>query len=163
VAEDLVDRPVEDDPREWAVGLARRLGVEPGGLAFAVDKAHRATLTSREIPHTTSPDFCTPVHTEAMGPAGGKVNQAMRLGLFDPCRLGPRIRAEQGRDGCGLDGVWFVVAGAPPHKPGGRTAVTHRLEMARIAVAGHPAFEVSDIEAGRPGPHYSVETLEQVR
>jgi nicotinate-nucleotide adenylyltransferase len=35
--------------------------------------------------------------------------------------------------------------------------------MARIAVAGHPAFEVSEIEAKRPGPHYSVDTLEEIR
>ena len=29
--------------------------------------------------------------------------------------------------------------------------------------AGHPAFSVSEIEASRPGPHYSFETLEEVR
>jgi nicotinate-nucleotide adenylyltransferase len=90
----------------------------------------------------------------------------MRLGLFggtfDPIHLGHLILAEQCREACALDRVWFVVAGAPPHKLGGRTAVAHRLEMARIAVAGHPAFEVSEIEAKRPGPHYSVETLEEV-
>jgi nicotinate-nucleotide adenylyltransferase len=34
--------------------------------------------------------------------------------------------------------------------------------MARIAIAGHPKFSVSEIEATRPGPHYSVETLESV-
>ncbi|GAC1475485.1 MAG: hypothetical protein NVSMB9_28140 [Isosphaeraceae bacterium] len=39
----------------------------------------------------------------------------------------------------------------------------HRLEMVRIAVAGHPAFEVSDVEARSPGPHYSVETLGTIR
>jgi nicotinate-nucleotide adenylyltransferase len=90
----------------------------------------------------------------------------MRLGLFggtfDPIHLGHLILAEQCRESCGLDRVWFVVAGAPPHKPGGRTAVAHRLEMVRIAVAGHSAFAVSDIEASRPGPHYSVETLEAI-
>jgi nicotinate-nucleotide adenylyltransferase len=90
----------------------------------------------------------------------------MRLGLFggtfDPIHLGHLVLAEQCRESCGLDKVWFVVAGAPPHKPGGRTAVTHRLEMVRIAIAGHPAFEVSDIEATGAGPHYSVETLEAV-
>ena len=90
----------------------------------------------------------------------------MRLGLFggtfDPIHLGHLILAESCREACGLDRVRFVVAGAPPHKPGDRTAVADRLEMARIAVAGHPAFEVSDIEARRPGPHYSVETLEAV-
>ena len=90
----------------------------------------------------------------------------MRLGLFggtfDPIHLGHLSLAEQCREACGLDRVWFVVAGAPPHKPGDRTSVAHRLEMARIAVAGHPAFTVSEIEAKRPGPHYSVETLEAV-
>jgi len=90
----------------------------------------------------------------------------MRLGLFggtfDPIHLGHLILAEQCRESCGLDRVWFVVAGEPPHKPAGRTAVVHRLEMARIAVAGHPRFAVSEIETRRPGPHYSVETLESV-
>jgi len=90
----------------------------------------------------------------------------MRLGLFggtfDPIHLGHLILAEQCRESCRLDRVWFVVAGAPPHKPGDRTAVAHRLEMVRIAIAGHSQFAVSDIEAARPGPHYSVETLESV-
>jgi len=90
----------------------------------------------------------------------------MRLGLFggtfDPIHLGHLILAEQCRESCGLGRVWFVVAGEPPHKRGGRTGVAHRLEMARIAVAGHPAFAVSEIETRRPCPHYSVETLESV-
>lgn len=91
----------------------------------------------------------------------------MRLGIyggtFDPIHLGHLILAEACREACGLDRVWFVVAGSPPHKPGGRTDVEHRLEMARIAVAGHSAFEVSEIETKRPGPHYSVDTLEAIR
>ena len=91
----------------------------------------------------------------------------MRLGLFggtfDPIHFGHLILAEQCRETCALDRVWFVVAGAPPHKPGDRTAVAHRLEMVRIAIAGHPAFAVSEIETMRPGPHYSVETLDAVR
>jgi nicotinate-nucleotide adenylyltransferase len=91
----------------------------------------------------------------------------MRLGLFggtfDPIHLGHLILAEQCREACALDRVWFVVAGVPPHKRDGRTAVAHRLEMVRIAIAGHSAFEASEIEAVRPGPHYSVETLESVR
>src|SRR4051794_28110021 len=90
----------------------------------------------------------------------------MRLGIyggtFDPIHLGHLILAESCREQCGLDRVWFVVAGEPPHKPGDRTPVADRLEMARIAIAGHPAFEVSELETSRPGPHYSVETLEEV-
>jgi nicotinate-nucleotide adenylyltransferase len=91
----------------------------------------------------------------------------MRLGLFggtfDPIHLGHLILAESCREALGLDRVWFVVAGAPPHKRGDRTPVADRLEMARIAVAGHPAFEVSEIEARGPGPPYSYATLEAVR
>jgi nicotinate-nucleotide adenylyltransferase len=91
----------------------------------------------------------------------------MRLGLyggtFDPIHLGHLILAEQCLEACGLDRVWLIVAGSPPHKPGGRTPVGHRLEMVGIAIAGHPAFAASDIEAKRPGPHYSVETLESIR
>lgn len=91
----------------------------------------------------------------------------MRIGLFggtfDPIHLGHLILAEQCREACVLDQVWFIVAGAPPHKKGERTPVSHRLEMVRIAIAGHPKFSVSEIEAKRPGPHYSVETLAEVR
>ena len=90
----------------------------------------------------------------------------MRLGLFggtfDPIHLGHLLLAESCREACALDRIWFVVAGAPPHKPGNRTSVADRLEMVRIATAGHPAFEVSELETSRPGPHYSVETLEEV-
>lgn len=90
----------------------------------------------------------------------------MRLGLFggtfDPIHLGHLILAEQCREACGLDRVWFVVAGAPPHKQGDRTPAAHRLEMARIATAGHPAFEVCELETTRPGPHYSIETLRAI-
>lgn len=91
----------------------------------------------------------------------------MRLGLFggtfDPVHLGHLILAEQCRESCGLDRVWFIVTGVPPHKLGRRTSTAHRLAMVRIAVAGHAAFEVSEVEARGSGPHYSVETLESVR
>lgn len=90
-----------------------------------------------------------------------------RLGLFggtfDPIHMGHLILAEACREALALDRVWFIVAGSPPHKPGGRTPVNDRIEMVRIATAGHPAFEVSEIEAKGPGPNYSFETLEKIR
>jgi nicotinate-nucleotide adenylyltransferase len=91
----------------------------------------------------------------------------MRLGLFggtfDPIHLGHLILAESCREACRLDRVWFIVTASPPHKSAGRTAVAHRLEMARLAVAGHSAFEVSEREAATPGPHYSYQTLEALQ
>ena len=90
----------------------------------------------------------------------------MRIGIyggtFDPIHLGHLIMAESCRGACELDRVWFMVAGAPPHKPGGRTDANHRVEMTRLAIAGHPQFEVSERETSRPGPHYSVDTLEAI-
>ncbi len=155
-------------------GLSSR--VDAGWMKFA-----QPCLAERR-PLASSLDFCTSVHKKVgqdqagQGQAGRggwfqagedwEILEAMRLGLyggtFDPIHLGHLILAEQCREACRLDRVWFVVAGAPPHKPGDRTPVAHRLEMASIAIAGHPAFEVSDIEARRPGPHYSVETLQAV-
>ncbi|GIW86039.1 MAG: putative nicotinate-nucleotide adenylyltransferase [Isosphaeraceae bacterium] len=91
----------------------------------------------------------------------------MRLGLFggtfDPIHLGHLILAEACREACALDRLWFIVTATPPHKPTDRTPVAHRLEMARIATAGHPAFEISEIEAdAASGPHYSYRTLERI-
>lgn len=91
----------------------------------------------------------------------------MRLGVFggtfDPIHLGHLILAEGCREACALDRVLFVVAGVPPHKSAGRTSINHRLEMARIATAGHAAFEVSEVEARGPGPHYSFQTLQTLQ
>ena len=80
-------------------------------------------------------------------------------GTFDPIHLGHLILAEACREALSLDRVLFVVAGRPPHKPDPAASTNHRAEMVRLAVAGQPAFEVSDIESRRPGPHYSFETL----
>lgn len=92
----------------------------------------------------------------------------MRLGLFggsfDPIHLGHLLLAEACREACRLDRVWFVVTANPPHKVGRQRAdVAHRLEMARIAVAGNPAFEVSEIEAHRTDPTYSYQTIESLK
>src|SRR5262245_37516958 len=57
--------------------------------------------------------------------------------------------------------VVFVPAAAPPHKPAALLApAAHRYEMVRLAVAGHPGFEISDVELRRRGPSFTVDTLE---
>ncbi len=85
-------------------------------------------------------------------------------GTFDPPHLGHLVLAEWARVRLGLDRVVFMPAGSPPHKRGRRlSAPAHRVAMTRLAVAGNAAFEVSELEAGRRGPSFTVDTLRELR
>lgn len=92
----------------------------------------------------------------------------MRLGLFggsfDPIHYGHLLLAEQCREQCELDEIWFLPAGRPPHKQFGKlTSGEQRAEMLELAVADHPAFHVSRIELERSGTTFTVETLQEIR
>lgn len=92
----------------------------------------------------------------------------MKLGIFggtfDPVHYGHLVLAEQCREQCGLDEVWFIPAAEPPHKSTSRiTPAANRCEMVQFAIAGHPQFRLSTIEIDRPGPSYTVTTLEQLK
>jgi nicotinate-nucleotide adenylyltransferase len=85
-------------------------------------------------------------------------------GTFDPIHHGHLVIAEEAREALGLERVLLVPAATPPHKPGQPvTDAAHRLEMARLAIAGNPAFSVSGLEVERGGASYTVETLEALR
>lgn len=89
----------------------------------------------------------------------------MRLGIyggtFDPVHYGHLLLAEQCREQCRLDEVWFVPANVAPHKTGaGTTSGKARAEMLEFAVAGCPRLRVSRMELERPGPSYTVDTLQ---
>ena len=85
-------------------------------------------------------------------------------GSFDPVHYGHLLLAECCHEQCNLDEVWFVPAAANPHKPNGSVAaVDQRLQMLSLAIAGHPAFLVSDVEQQRGGTSYTVETLEYLQ
>src|SRR5262249_24245927 len=90
---------------------------------------------------------------------------AMRIGVFggtfDPVHLGHLILAEQCREQVRLDQVWFVPSARPPHKlDRSLTPFVHRVEMLSLALAGNPAFRVDQSEKDRPGPSYTVDTLD---
>jgi nicotinate-nucleotide adenylyltransferase len=81
-------------------------------------------------------------------------------GSFDPVHFGHLLLAESCREQCDLDEVWFVPAAVPPHKQGEeRTSAKDRVEMLKLAIAGHPQFRVSTIEIDRGGVSYTVSTL----
>jgi len=84
-------------------------------------------------------------------------------GTFDPIHLGHLRVAEEVRELLSLDKVIFVPAYIQPLKEAHAAAdVKHRLEMARLAVANNPDFEVDDCEARREGSSYTVDTLDQI-
>jgi len=82
-------------------------------------------------------------------------------GTFNPIHVCHLQIGDRVRDLIQLDRVIFVPASEPPHKRGSALApANHRLEMTRLAVSGWPGFEVDDLELRRPGPSYSVDTIE---
>ena len=85
-------------------------------------------------------------------------------GTFNPIHLAHLRIAEEVRDRFDLAEVMFVPAAAPPHKPlAGDLPFETRCEMVRRAVAGNPAFTVSEIEGRRAGKSYSIDTLHALR
>jgi nicotinate-nucleotide adenylyltransferase len=85
-------------------------------------------------------------------------------GSFNPIHFGHLLVADDIAETLALDRVLFVPAATPPHKPAAELApAAHRFEMARLAIAEHPRFEVSDVELRRQGPSYTVDTLEALR
>lgn len=82
-------------------------------------------------------------------------------GSFNPIHYGHLLLADEILEYLALDRVLFVPAGVPPHKPPASLApAADRYTMVKLAVAGDPRFEVSDVEVRRPGPSYTVDTLE---
>lgn len=83
-------------------------------------------------------------------------------GTFDPIHLGHIALAEWAADCAGLERVVLVPAGMPPHRGEATAPAADRLEMCRLAVAGHPRLEVSDLELRRKGPSYTADTLREL-
>ena len=93
----------------------------------------------------------------------------MKLGLFggtfNPIHVGHLMIAEEARLSLGLDRVIFIPTGESYLKD--QSVIVSRqdrLEMTRLAVeSAGGCFEVSDIEANRPGPSYTCDTLASFR
>ena len=82
-------------------------------------------------------------------------------GTFDPVHLGHLGLAEYLLETGRVNRIVFLPAPHPPHKPGNEPApFADRAAMLRAAVAGHPGMSVSELEAERSGPSYTVDTLD---
>ena len=86
-------------------------------------------------------------------------------GTFNPPHIGHLRGAAQAVETLGLDKLLLIPDRIAPHKelPPNSPTPEQRLEMIRIAAAGCPKMEVSDIELRREGPSYSYITVQAIR
>lgn len=92
----------------------------------------------------------------------------MRLGIFggtfDPVHFGHLALAEECLAAANLDELWLVPAASPPHKGGKKISrFDQRKEMLELAIAGNEKFKVEPMEADRPGPSFTIDTLEEIQ
>lgn len=93
---------------------------------------------------------------------GARRAVALYGGTFDPFHNGHLRMAIEVKESFGLPRLVLLPAGNPPHKPRQPLSeVSHRMEMARAAVAGLDGIEVSDAEIRREGPSYSLLTIRE--
>ncbi len=84
-------------------------------------------------------------------------------GTFDPPHLGHLILASEAYSQLGLDRLLWVLTPDPPHKQDQViTPIEHRLAMVNLAIQDNPKFELSRVELDRPGPHYTLDTVETI-
>lgn len=85
-------------------------------------------------------------------------------GTFDPPHVGHLWLATLALDALGLDRVLFMPAAEPPHKRARHlAAAADRLLMTRLAIEADPAFELCPVEMERPGPSYTIDSVEELQ
>jgi nicotinate-nucleotide adenylyltransferase len=92
--------------------------------------------------------------------------QMKRVGLlggaFDPPHEGHLRLAHLAWEYLALDALRFLPAFIAPLKPEPAAPAAVRLEMLRQMLAGSP-YTIEDSELSRPGPSYTIDTLESLR
>ncbi|MDK2824017.1 MAG: nicotinate-nucleotide adenylyltransferase [Clostridia bacterium] len=85
-------------------------------------------------------------------------------GTFDPIHYGHLVTAEAVRSEFGLEKVYFVPSGNPPHKdPKEVSDSQHRYLMTFLSITTNFYFETSPIEINRPGKSYAYDTVKAFR
>ena len=86
-------------------------------------------------------------------------------GTCNPIHNGQRRLAGHVMEEFGLDEIWFMPNGNPPHKRQESigTSTSDRLEMVRIAIGDCPKFSIQPYEAEKKTVSYSYQTMEEFR
>jgi nicotinate-nucleotide adenylyltransferase len=85
-------------------------------------------------------------------------------GSFNPIHHGHLIVARAVAEALELSKVILVPASGPPHKTAHDLIdARHRTAMVRAAIADDPMFSCDDFDATRPGPCYTIDTVDHFR
>ncbi len=78
--------------------------------------------------------------------------------------IGHLILAEEAREKLSLDKVIFVPTFLPPHKDNSEVvSAQDRYAMIKLAIKGNQYFSVSDMEIGRKGKSYTIDTVRALK
>ena len=85
-------------------------------------------------------------------------------GTFDPIHIGHLLLGQFAYEDFGLDEIWFMPNGNPPHKQTqeGREALNHRIEMVRLAIQDKPYFKLCLHEAQDMKHSYTYQTMQEL-
>ena len=84
-------------------------------------------------------------------------------GTFDPVHIAHLMIAEHAASDLSLDQIWLMPTGKSPHKDETSiTAVTHRVNMIRLAIADNPHLALSAFELDDPETSYTWRTAERL-
>ncbi len=86
-------------------------------------------------------------------------------GTFDPIHVGHLVLAETAYEQYGLDQVWFMPSGNPPHKRNraGRATDEQRVAMVQRAIVGNDHFALSMEDMQPEGYSYTYLLLERLQ
>ena len=65
-------------------------------------------------------------------------------GTFDPVHYGHLRCAEESRCKLGLENMYLLPAGTPPHRASPQTTTRQRLDMLRLAQTDYPSLKIDE-------------------
>lgn len=84
-------------------------------------------------------------------------------GTFNPPHIGHLMMANEVLHALELEEVRFMPNNVPPHKETSGATNEQRLEMARLAIEGHPHFKLEPFEIVEGGVSYTYETMKKMK
>lgn len=84
-------------------------------------------------------------------------------GTFNPIHHGHLHLATRLQQTLGFETIRFMPAAIPALKDTPNVSAAQRAEMIKLAIIGHPIFQIDTRELERPGPSYSIDSLISLR